>query len=64
MKRVPSPPVTSETAAIIKRLLGEGPYQHQIASLLGLNQGRISEVKNGKRHPNVPPSVQLPLDLG
>jgi hypothetical protein len=63
MKRIPSPPVTPEVAAIVKRLLGEGLYQHQIASLLNMNQGRISEIKTGKRHPKVPPADQLPLDF-
>lgn len=64
MKRVPSVPVTPEIAAIIKRLLGEGVYQHQIASALGINQGRVSEVKTGKRYPKIPPSEQLPLNFG
>jgi len=32
----------------IKGLLHSGLYhQHQIAAMLGVNQGRISEVKNG-----------------
>ena len=64
MERAPSPPVTEELAAKIKRLLGEGLYQHQIASVLGINQGRVSEVNTGKRHPKVPPATQLSLDLG
>ena len=64
MKRVPSPPVTPEIAAIIKRLLRDGVYQHQIASALGMNQGRVSEVKTGMLHPKVPPAEQLPLNFG
>jgi predicted XRE-type DNA-binding protein len=64
MKRVPSPPVTPEIAAIIKRLIGEGLYQHQIASALGINQGRVSEVKTGKLHPKIPAVEQLPLNFG
>jgi hypothetical protein len=63
MRRIASVPVTPEVAAIIKRLLGEGVYQHQIAGALGLNQGRVSEVKTGKRHPKIPPATQLPFDF-
>ena len=29
----------------------EGQYQHDIAAKFGFNQGRISEVKQGKRFP-------------
>lgn len=28
-----------------------GRFQHHIAAEMGMNQGRISEVKNGKRFP-------------
>ena len=63
MKRVPSPPVTPEVAAKIKRLLAEGLYQHQIASLLGLNQGRVSEVNTGKIHPKVSLSNQTSFNF-
>lgn len=64
MKRTPSPPITPELAAKIKAMrLSLGLFQHQIAALLGMNQGRVSEVLSGKRYPNVPPSDQpfLPL---
>ena len=64
MKRVPSVPVTPEMAAKIKRLLDQGLYQHQIASVLGINQGRVSEVNTRKLHPKVPIANQLSLDLG
>jgi predicted XRE-type DNA-binding protein len=63
MKRVPSPPVTPEVAAKIKRLLAEGLYQHQIASLLGVNQGRVSEVNTGKLHSKARPLDQIPFDF-
>lgn len=33
----------------IKRLLGEGLLQHKIAARFGINQGRVSEIKTGKR---------------
>ena len=50
------PPLTRELAAHIKFLLKRGDLlQQQIAALLGINQGRISDVKHGKKHPDVPP---------
>jgi transcriptional regulator with XRE-family HTH domain len=64
MKRTPSTPVTPEMAAKIKAMRKSlGLFQHQIAAVLGMNQGRVSEVLTGKRHPEVPPSDQpfLPL---
>ena len=43
-------------AAKIKWLKRErGLYNHQIAAHFGINQGRVSEVMTGKRHPGVPP---------
>lgn len=33
----------------VKRRLANGEFQHDIAADLGWNQGRISEVKTGKR---------------
>jgi predicted XRE-type DNA-binding protein len=43
-----SPQMTAEMVKVIKEMLGSKQYhQHQIAALLGVNQGRISEVKNG-----------------
>lgn len=57
MSKKPSPKVTPEMAAQIKFLLKKNElHQHEIAALMGVNQGRISEVKNGNRHPNVPPA--------
>lgn len=56
MKRKNSPPLTPEMAALIKYLVVRiGLYQHQVAALLEINQGRVSEVMTGKRHPNVDP---------
>jgi len=41
-------------AAHIKFLLKHGDlYQQQIAALLKVNQGRITDVKQGKLHPDV-----------
>lgn len=57
MKRKSSPAVSAELAAHIKFLLQRRDlHQHQIAALVGVNQGRISEVKNGHTHPSVPPA--------
>lgn len=54
-----SPPLTAELAALIKRLALEGELlQHQIAARLNINQGRVSEVLNGKRFPDVPPAAR------
>lgn len=47
MKR-PSKPMTPAVVSEIKLYLKTGKYhQHQIAALVGVNQGRVSEVKNG-----------------
>lgn len=52
-----SPNVTAEMAAEIRYLkFMKKLYNHQIAALFGINQGRVSEVITGKRHPSVPPS--------
>lgn len=60
MKRKSSKTITAEMAAKIKYLVGViGLFQHQAAAILGINQGRVSEVMNGKRHPNVPPQLSF-----
>lgn len=52
-----SAPVTPELAAIAKALRGSyGLAQHIIAAKLNVNPGRISEVINGMRYPDVPPA--------
>ena len=44
-----SNPITPDRRDRIKGLLASGQlYQHQIAAIEGVNQGRISEVKDGK----------------
>jgi len=56
MKRTSSPQVTFKMACEIKYLkIKHGLYNHQIAALFGVNQGRISEVMTGKRYPEAPP---------
>lgn len=44
---------TREQAILIWEMLDNGMYKHDIAAVFGFNQGRISEVKTGKRHPEV-----------
>ena len=59
MKRTPSPRVTLKMACEIKYLkIVRGLYNHQIAALFGINQGRVSEVMTGKRYPEAQPLDQ------
>lgn len=56
MPAKPTPPLTAELASKAKTLvLHFGLKQHQAAAILGLNQGRVSEVLTGKRFPGVAP---------
>jgi predicted XRE-type DNA-binding protein len=49
---------TAAIAAEIKRLATTTDlHQHQIAALLGINQGRVSEVLRGRRFADIPPSL-------
>ena len=43
--------LNDETIWEVRRRLAEGEFQHDIAADLGINQGRISEIKTGKRRP-------------
>lgn len=43
--------LNDQTIYEIRRRLRQGQYQHDIAADLGINQGRVSEVKTGKRRP-------------
>ena len=43
-------------AAKAKALLGLGFTQQDIATMLGVNQGRVSEIKTGHRFGGVPPA--------
>lgn len=52
-----APRLTADLAALIKRFaLDTDLLQHEIAALLRLNQGRVSEVLSGKRFSSVPPA--------
>ncbi len=62
----PTPPMTAELASkAITLVTVMGLKQHQAAAILGLNQGRISEVLTGKRFAGAKPFPpnQLSLDL-
>ncbi len=47
--------ITERDAALIRGMIKRGDRHHDIAAFFGLNQGRIAEVKNGKRFPEVLP---------
>ena len=66
MKIKDTPSMTEELASKAITLVKEfGLKQHQAAAILGLNQGRISEVMTGKRYPSAKPCPpdQLSLDF-
>lgn len=53
---VPSRRLTAEDAAIVKALLRENWLQSDVASLLGCNIGRISEIATGTKFHEVNPA--------
>ena len=57
-KRPKRAPYAPEIFCEVKQRLAAGEFQHDIAADLGWNQGRVSEVKTGKRGAG---SDQLPL---
>jgi len=60
----PTPPMTAELAAKVKTLITRFKLkQHQAAAVLGLNQGRVSEVMTGKRFVGVQPAPPNQLEL-
>ena len=57
MERAKSPHITADMAAHVRFLVLErGLYQHQAAALCGVNQGRVSEIIQGKSYPGVSPA--------
>jgi predicted XRE-type DNA-binding protein len=50
-----SPVVTPEMAAKIKHYLITDMAQHDIAAMFKINQGRVSEIKTGKKFGDVAP---------
>lgn len=47
----PSKRLTLQDAIEVWKLSVKGWLQHNIAAKLGVNQGRVSEILNGKRFP-------------
>lgn len=58
MPRLPSRALTPADARIIKRLLKAGWLQSDIASFMGVNGGRISEISTGQHF-----ASEAPCDL-
>ena len=51
------PTLNAHIAAQIKKLAATtSMFQHEIAAIFGINQGRVSEVLSGKRFSHVPPA--------
>ena len=53
-----SPKLSEEDAVEIVRRYNEGEAQHLIAAAFRVNQGRISEIVNGKRFPQARETAQ------
>lgn len=51
--------LTTQDVSNIKARIIKGDYQHKIAADYDLNQGRISEIAQGKRFFNIPPASQI-----
>jgi hypothetical protein len=51
---IPSRKLTEDDARIIRALLSEGWLQSDVASLMGANIGRVSEIYSATRFPGVP----------
>ena len=56
-------PINEETAPIVKLALRYKYKQHIIAGYFGDNQGRVSEIKNGRTHISAPIAEVLPTDF-
>lgn len=55
--------ITRADVPIVKLALSLGYWQHVIASYFRENQGRISEIKNGKLFREIEPADTLPADF-
>lgn len=55
--------ITFDDAPVVKLALRKGYWQHVIAAYFGENQGRISEIKNGKLFRDAPVADDLPPDF-
>jgi hypothetical protein len=54
--RRPSRKLTAADAALIKKRLKAGEFQHRIAADFDVNPGRIAEIKTGKKFAAVMPA--------
>jgi hypothetical protein len=45
--------ITERDVALIRGMIERGDRHHDIAAFFGLNQGRIAEIKDGSRFPDV-----------
>ena len=54
--------ITELDIAIIRRRIEDGDKNSDIAATYGLNQGRITEIKQGKYHPHVKPANDAMLN--
>lgn len=53
-KRKPSNRITSNDVPVIKKRIRQGEFQNRIAADYDVNQGRISEIKTGKKFADIP----------
>jgi hypothetical protein len=45
--------LTAKDAALIKGMIERGDRHHDIAAFFGINQGRVAEIKEGRRFAEV-----------
>lgn len=55
--------ITENDAPIVKLALRRGYKQHDIAAYFHDNQGRVSEIRTGKRFRWAPVAAELPPDF-
>lgn len=48
--------ITKSDAALIRGMIIRGDRHHDIAAFFGVNQGRVAEIKDGTRFPDVAPA--------
>lgn len=48
--------LTKFDAALIRGMILRGDRNHDIAAFFGVNQGRVAEVKDGSRFPEIEPA--------
>ncbi len=60
--RRPSPSLRPEWVPEIKRRINNGEFLNRIAADYDVNPGRISEIKNGLRFPEIPAATGIRSD--